>query len=419
MWRAMSTRVACAGHEGCIGRNKRLNLVDADTTLSRPCSCFGGKVSRLSIAFWRGSKGKWIGATLMALLLGTWALWSTLASAPLRDHPVGLMNRQYADPERRSWETDEARPLKALVWYPAAAGTLEKNWTVAIFQAGRNAQGAALSASPAKLPLVVLSHGTGGSAIALSWLAEYLAQNGFIVAAVNHHGNTAAEASPRLEGTLVWWDRAQDVKVLIDRLLADPRIGSRIDTQRIGVAGFSIGGYTALATVGVRLSRAQFDSFCAVEKNCQPPPEISARYTKAEAWRLIHEDGRLKRELERMEDSYEDKRIRAAFVMAPAVDFAMTPQSFAAVRVPVHMVVGSDDDQAVSVANAQQMARQMTGAQLEVLPKGTHYMFLAPCNTLGKLTAKEICVDAPGTDRVAVHGKVAADALAFFRQSFQ
>jgi predicted dienelactone hydrolase len=327
------------------------------------------------------------------------------------------MKRQYSDPERLSWDTKDARPLNALVWYPAAAGTVEKEWTVAIFEAGSNAQGAPMSPTPAKLPLVVLSHGTGGSAVGLSWLAQYLAQHGFIVAAVNHHGNTAAESNARIEGTLVWWDRAQDMNVLIDRLLADPWIGPRIDTNRIGVAGFSIGGYTALATVGVRLSRSQFDTYCAVQGNCELPPEMSARYTKADALKLMHDDARLNHALERMEDSYEDKRIRAAFVMAPVVGFAMTQQSLQSVHVPVHIVVGKDDDQALPEANARPMTRQIPAAILDVLPAGGHYMFLPTCTDRGKNFVKDICEDAPGIDRTAIHAKINADALSFFRQT--
>lgn len=365
----------------------------------------------------RRSKGKWIVAVLMVSLLGSWALWSTLTAAPALVHPVGLMKRQYTDPDRQSWDTKEARPLNALVWYPAAAGTIEKEWTVAIFQAGHNAQGAPLSAIPTKLPLVVLSHGTGGSAAGLSWLAENLAKHEFIVAAVNHHGNTAAESSTRIEGTLNWWDRAQDVKVLIDRLLADPWIGPRIDIHRIGVAGFSIGGYTALASVGVRLSRSQFNTYCAVEENCQLPPEMSTRYTKADAMKLIHDDDRLNHAMERMEDSFEDPRIRSAFVMAPVAGFAMTQQSLKAVHVPVHIVVGKDDDQAVPETNAQPMARQIPGATLDLLPAGGHYVFLPTCNDRGKNFVKEICLDAPSVDRVALHAKVSSEALVFFQKT--
>jgi len=59
---------------------------------------------------------------------------------------------------------------------------------VAIFNAGWNARQAPLSAAATKRPLIVLSHGTGGGAAGMAWLAETLASNGYIVAAVNHHG---------------------------------------------------------------------------------------------------------------------------------------------------------------------------------------------------------------------------------------
>ena len=51
--------------------------------------------------------------------------------------------------------------------------------------------------------------------------------------------------------------------MLIDKLLADPRFGPRIDATRIGAAGFSLGGYTVLALAGARLSRDQWERFCA------------------------------------------------------------------------------------------------------------------------------------------------------------
>ena len=104
--------------------------------------------------------------------------------------------------------------------------------------------------------------------------------------------------------------------------------------------------------------------------------------------------------MERMEDSFEDPRIRSAFVMAPVAGFAMTQQSLKAVHVPVHIVVGKDDDQAVPETNAQPMARQIPGATLDLVPAGGHYVFLPTCNDRGKNFVKEICLDAPSVDRM-------------------
>ena len=242
------------------------------------------------------------------------------AAAEARSQPVGMQTAHFEDTARRNWNDSGARPLETLIWYPATAGTQEADWEAAIFKAGRSAKGAVMTSSPAKLPLIVLSHGTGGAAMGLAWLGETLAANGYVVAAVNHHGNTGAEPTQQLQGTLVWWDRPQDLSVLIDRLLADPQWGLRIDASRIGVAGFSIGGYTALASVGARLSRAQWQKFCtdaATAPSCKLPPEVSSKFPEGEVERLLTKDQRVLNAVAHMDDDYRDP-VRASRLPSPS-----------------------------------------------------------------------------------------------------
>ena len=334
--------------------------------------------------------------------------------------PVGMRSVRFEDPTRDNWAGTGKRPLQTVIWYPAAAGTVTKPWNVAIFLAGNNAIGAPLAETPAKLPLIVLSHGTGGSAAAVAWLAEGLAAGGYIVAAVNHHGNTAAEEDKRLEGTVIWWDRPKDITVVIDRLLADATFGPRIDSNRIGVAGFSLGGYTALATVGARLSQQQLLDACAAPEtaaNCKLPPEAREKFSEADLQRLVNTDARVKAALQHMDDSYADPRIKAAFVMAPVFGFAMTKESLAAVKVPVRLMVGSADVQAVPSQSVEPIARQVPGASLEVIPSASHYIFAPLCNETGLRYVKDLCVDGGGVDRASVHQQVITEALAFFRAS--
>jgi predicted dienelactone hydrolase len=343
-------------------------------------------------------------------------------AAEARPQPVGIQAAHYEDAARRNWRDSAARPLETLIWYPAAAGTQEADWEAGIFKAGRSAKGAAMASSPSKLPLIVLSHGTGGAALGLAWLGEALAAQGYIVAAVNHHGNTAAEAAQPLQGTLVWWDRPRDLSVLIDRLLADPQWGARIDASRIGVAGFSIGGYTALASVGARLSREQWQKFCtdaATAPACELPPEVSSQFPVGEAQRLLTQDPRVLAALARMDDDYHDPRVKAAFAIPPVVWGAMQSASLASIAVPVQIVVGSDDDQAVPRFNAEPMAKAIPNAKLDILPKITHYSFLPVCNDRGRSYVKELCTDPAGVDREIVHREVAASALQFFKQALQ
>lgn len=362
---------------------------------------------------------------LLACLLLNSALGSAeccAAASDARPLPVGQQSIHFEDASRRNWRNSGARPLETLIWYPAIAGTQETAWEVAIFKAGRSAKGAAMAANPLKLPLIVLSHGTGGSAAGLAWLGEVLAANGYIVAAPNHHGNTGAEPTQPLQGTLIWWDRPQDVSALIDRLLHDPQFGPRIDSSRIGVAGFSIGAYTALASAGARLSRSQWQRFCAVNpfsSSCKLPPEVSERYSEDEAKRLLAQDERMISAAAHMDDLYLDPRVKAAFAIAPVEAMAMSHDSLAAIAIPVRIVVGAEDDQAHPRDNAEALAAVIPLAELTVLPKVTHYSFLPVCNDKGKAHVRELCTDPPGVDRDEVHERVSRDAVDFFARALR
>ena len=335
-----------------------------------------------------------------------------------RPHPVGLRPLRYEDTTRQAWGSDRPRPLTGPLWYPAHAGAAEVDWEVAIFRAGRHAPGAAPASARARLPLVLVSHGTGGSAAGLAWLAESLAAQGYLVAAVNHHGNTAAEDKALLHGFAVWWDRPRDLSVLLDRLLADPDWGPRIDAQRIGVLGFSLGGYAALASMGARLSASQRDAHCVHPSRsslCRLPPE--AKGSLADMEKLAASDARFRAAMVGMEGDYRDPRIRAALVLAPVFGPFMTPESLAAIEGPVRIVVGAADAQATPDENARPLANALRGAELAMLPAAGHYVFMPQCNERGTRFVAELCVDPAGVDRRAVHAEVAAGAIAFFAKA--
>src|SRR2546423_10907393 len=76
------------------------------------------------------------------------------AEPPQRVNPVGLSFVAYEDTARRSWTGPQDRPLATAVWYPAALGSRESEWRVAIFNAWGEARKAPLFASRTKRTLV-------------------------------------------------------------------------------------------------------------------------------------------------------------------------------------------------------------------------------------------------------------------------
>src|SRR5450631_26143 len=150
--------------------------------------------------------------------------------------------------------SDTSGRLKVVLWYPVSAPTAVGPIVLGpphapYFSEGVSAMDAPIAKTPARFPFVVVSHGTGGTAMDLAWLCAGLAARGYIVAAVNHPGNNALER-PTVAGNTVWWMRADDLSRVIDGVLAMPRFGPRIDRARIGAAGVSLGGYTVLVVAG-------------------------------------------------------------------------------------------------------------------------------------------------------------------------
>jgi predicted dienelactone hydrolase len=170
------------------------------------------------------------------------------------------------------------------------------------------------------------------------------------------------------------------------------------------------------------LSHGQWQKYCADaagDPSCKLPPEIAADHTMAEVRRLLAQDERMKKEVLRMGDSYRDPRIKAAYAIAPVLGPALVPASLAEIRVPVRMVVGSADDQAVPETTAKPVAAAIAKAELELLPGVTHYTFLSTCNAVGRTVKGQLCSDPQGVDREAVHAQVSRDAVEFFERSLR
>ncbi len=277
-------------------------------------------------------------------------------------------------------------------------------------------EGAPLATVQERYPLVLLSHGTGGCAPALLWLGHALAAHGYIVAAINHHGNTCGEAKLDARGFFLWWERAQDLSAVLDQLLADPTFGPHMDKQRIGAAGFSLGGYTVITVAGGRIDRARYLRFCdSPERDftCGPQPEFPQAPQLFQG--LEQSDPAVKRALLHSGDSYRDPRIRAVFAMAPVFGSGFASKDLADIRIPVEIVVGAGDTTAPPATNAQRYASLIRGARLRVISGAVgHYDFVPVCTEAGKKMVQRICDDAPGVDRRAVQREVSATAIEFF-----
>ncbi len=333
-------------------------------------------------------------------------------------HSIGFSFRQFAVPEDYNWRGSDDHTLNGIVWYPAEDSTGEKDQYIGppdapLFYAGRAAKDATLAPAFSKFPLIALSHGTGGSAMQMAWLGTNLAARGYIVVAVNHPGNNAVTGYTT-QGFIEGWERAKDISAVIRDMLADPRLGSKIDPDRIGAAGFSYGGYTMMELAGARTDFGRILAWCDEQQGACDPPEMPDLMKKFKA---IQQHPDVQQALQRSGDSYRDPRIRAVFAIAPAVARAFTSESLQKITIPVEIVAGAADSIAPPAENAQFFAANIKGAKLSILPGGVgHYTFLDVGTDAGKKQLPGFFVDNPGVDRDAVHRQVAEMAAEFFEK---
>jgi len=121
-----------------------------------------------------------------------------------------------------------------------------------------------LPSSPKRVPLVVVSHGIGGSRRGYSWLGTFLASNGLAALHLQHVGSDRQiwAGNPlgvvgRLQDAAQDREaiaRAQDLRFALDQALSGEH-AARFDTQRIAAAGHSYGANTTLLASGARVQR--------------------------------------------------------------------------------------------------------------------------------------------------------------------
>ena len=141
-----------------------------------------------------------------------------------------------------------------------------------IISASEYAQTAGLpdpqSSAPAQLPLIVYSHGLGGSPVGKGYIdvAVQLAAQGYMVAAVFHADNRYSPVRIENLGDLAFALaffpvivqmqalRPFALKAMTDHLIADGGFGPAIDRSRIGAFGASLGGEAVAHLVGAKLT---------------------------------------------------------------------------------------------------------------------------------------------------------------------
>jgi predicted dienelactone hydrolase len=302
------------------------------------------------------------------------------------------------------------RPLKTEVWYPTTdtkQPTFKEDYPFITEPTVRNGQ---LPAG--KYPLIIISHGTGGGRMTMEWFADALVKKGFIVAAVDHWGNTYDN---KIAIDFVTpWQRAQDISFVITQLL-NSSFSKVIDEQKIGAAGFSIGGYTVIALAGGKLDINALEKFGntpqGIKETTIPEfPNLMSSVNEQDILSSFSKSPPLK-----------DKRIKAFFAMCPAIGQGFVNESQVKdIKSPIYLVGAQSDSIAPVETNAIHYHKLIPGSKLYIAPgKAGHYVFLNEAAPLVKKNAEVLFSDDPSVDRHAIHEQIGEMAAQFFKASLK
>lgn len=265
--------------------------------------------------------------------------------AALGPHQIGMQRAEVVSQNvvtlTKAGITRAPRTIKFRVWYPAKTtpDAVRASFTHILprpdgkgvqFTIPSLAVENAQAAGGARHPLVIVSHGYNGWDSFMTWLTENLATKGYIVVAINH-ADQRAISGPEFGISFgnVLINRAADQRAVINHLTTraanrKDSLGQIIDANNIGVIGYSMGGFGALATAGI-----DYDPASGVFK--QLPPEAQAAIFDSQT-----------------KGKPVAAKIKAVIALAPfggrPESRAWTATSLAQSEKPILVIAGSDDD---------------------------------------------------------------------------
>lgn len=298
--------------------------------------------------------------------------------------------------------TDGAASFDTVVFYPTHEH--EVPW-----QAGPFTVEAARNAPPVEhshFPIVLISHGRGGGPFSHRELASSLARAGFIVVLPTHVGD--ASGHPRAASqTQILIDRPRQAEAALNAVLTDPRFLASADVSRIGMIGYSAGGYTALILAGAKPDFAYASAYCANHDDPGSCPHSAARNNA----NGTHDSAAVPAELMAWQPPI-DRRLKALVLMDPLA-MMFEPSGLSAVRIPSMLYRPQDDSYLGSARNSLAVASSLpVPPTIHVVP-GNHFVFIDPCPAAVAPSEALVCQDAPGIDRPDIHRQIEHEIVDF------
>lgn len=304
-------------------------------------------------------------------------------------------------------------PLNMAVWYPVSSGGVTEN-------VGDNAAFVGVSVIrnappiPGEHPLLVISHGYNGNWRNLSWIAEAMAMQGYIVAAPDHPGTTTFNQNS--DDAKKLWRRPRDITRVIDSVIHSPSLFGKTDKSRIAALGHSLGGWTVMSLAGAQFEPVRFLHDCRQQPDrgdCKLKEKLGIDNEVAQ---------------EKLFADNSDARIKAVVSLDIGLAPGFTPQSLRDIDIPV-LILAARSDKLAELPFSQEsgyIAARMDPrlSQFEVIDGATHFSFMQLCKIGAEELINEespgdgiVCRDGSGANRADIHKRLVREISSFMNSS--
>ena len=258
--------------------------------------------------------------------------------------------------------------------------------------------------------LIVLSHGTAGAELNHTGLAEALAKNGYLVAAIKHPGDNWQDQSLfSVGGGYYFSERPRQASRVIDAVLSDPEWKARIAVDahgpRVGAVGHSAGGYTVLALAGGVPDLMRIASHCKTDSDDPIFCSMGRRVATSGAEKVSFEELR-------------DSRVRAVAALAP-MSVVFSAQSLAAISIPTTIYAGEKDSYLVPRYHAEWVRQNAVKADYHAIQNAGHYAFMDTPSMPIPSPDGDVGANPAGFDRGAFLKQLATELNQFFDRTLQ
>jgi len=257
-----------------------------------------------------------------------------------------------------------------LVQYPTHKSSAPTNFGPYIMDVSPQAE-----ITNGRFPLVIVSHGNGGSHLLYRTISSHLAKSGYIVAMLEHFGNNRNnnDLADSIENLQF---RPRHVSLTIDYLLSESIFGQSISIGKIAVIGHSFGGYTALALAG------------------------GTPWTQAG----------------QKVEVQNDPRVKALVLMAPAAAYFIPESSLANVTIPILLLIAEHDQFTPQKWTSDVILNGVPDKSkviFKTIENAGHFSFISPFPTTIKNPNFLPSTDPKGFDREKFHNQLPTDIFNF------